>query len=787
MPTLRAASILLLVPLLALGARSQTSVKSDSITIYQASAAGVSFTTRHGELHVRVVTDSVVRVLFEANGARPHPQPWLLESPFTPVPFTVSEDAQKNVVIATRRLRIVAQMDTASLTFQDAQGSVLLHESPSPRPRELTPITLAGETAFRADAYFDLTQDEAIYGLGQHQTGLLNQRGADLLLMQDNTNISIPFLLSSRGYGLLWNSAALGHYENHFQPKLALRADVADAVDYYFIYGPEFDHVIAAYRKLTGAAPLLPRFAYGFWQSRLQYNNQQEFVDVAAKYRELKIPLDVLVLDENWAQRMGAGKFTNDFPEPPAMFDDLRKLHVHSVISVWPLFTPPSANFDFMLKHGYFVTGGRTEIEMYDRGSRLFDAYNPEGRKAFWQQIQTDLFSKGVEGWWLDSSEPLDSWGEEQGAMLEGARTALGSGSRYANMYPLFETKAVYDGQRATTDQQRVFILTRSAFLGQQRNSAISWSGDIAPTFDALRRQIPAGLNFSMSGLPYWTTDIGGFQGGNPDDPAYQEIYVRWFQYGTFCPIFRTHGARKANELWSYGPRAQAILTSYDKLRYRLLPYIYSLAWKTTSEGYTPMRALVMDFPADHNALNIPDEFLFGPAILVSPITNAGATSRSVYLPAGRTWYDFWTGAAHNGGQAIIAAAPLETMPLFVRAGSILPMGPDLQWASEMPADPIELRIYPGADGEFTLYEDDGVSYAYEKGQHAAIPIRWDEASGSLTLGARQGSFPGMLEQRSFDLVLVKAGTGIGGNLTSSPTKRLRYDGTAQTVILAVR
>ncbi len=780
MKIFRAAGFVFLVGLVALPIPAQTPVKSDSILSYQATAAGVSFTTQHGVLAVRVVTDSTIRVVFESGRVGPHPQPWIVDVPFTPVRFTVTENAGHNIVIATKRLRIVAERDSSALTFTDAHDAVLLRESPSPRPRELTPIALDGEKAYHADAYFDLTQDEAIYGLGQHQSGLLNQRGTDVLLMQDNTNISITFLLSSRGYGLLWNSASLGRYENHFQPKLALRADVADAVDYYFIYGPEFDGIIAGYRGLTGEAPLLPRFAYGFWQSRWQYGNQQEFVGIATKYRELKIPLDILVLDENWATRMGAGEFTPNFQDAPGMFDDLRKLHVHAMISVWPLFTPPSANFDFMRQHGYFVTGGRTEIEMYDRGRRLLDAYNLDGRKAFWKQLHTDLFSKGVEGWWLDSSEPLDSFGEEQGAMLEGAHTALGSGSRYANMYPLLETKAVYDGQRSSTDQ-RVFILTRSAFLGQQRNAAIAWSGDIAPTFDSLRRQIPAGLNVSMSGLPYWTTDIGGFQGGNTDDPAYRELYIRWFEYGTFCPIFRTHGARKANELWSYGLRAQEILTKYDKLRYRLLPYIYSVAWMTTSKGYTPMRALVMDFPFDHNALDISDQFMFGPALLVNPVTAAGATTRALYLPAGGNWFDFWTGESQRGGRTIVPPALIETIPLYVRAGSILPMGPDLQWTSEKPADPIELRIYPGADGELTLYEDDGASYAYERGQHSTIPIHWNDANGTLTLGARSGSFPGMLAQRTFDIVLIRKGLGLGGAVTK-PDRVVKYDGTAITV-----
>jgi alpha-D-xyloside xylohydrolase len=481
---------------------------------------------------------------------------------------------------------------------------------------------------------------------------------------------------------------------------------------------------------------------------------------------------------------MGSHPFTTSFPDPVAMFGTLREMHVHTMISVWPLYTPPSANFDEMLAHNYFVTGGRTQIPSYFPGSRLFEAFNADARKTFWHQMQTSLYGKGVEAWWLDSSEPLDFYGEEQGPMLEGAHTAMGSGTRYANMYPLMETQAVYEGQRATTDKQRVFILTRSAFLGQQRHAAASWSGDIAPTFDSLRRQIPAGLNYSMSGLPYWTTDIGGFLGGDPSDPAYQELFVRWFQYGTFCPIFRTHGARKANELWSYGPQAQAILTSFDQLRYRLLPYIYSLAWKVTSEGYTPMRALMMDFPGDRNTLNLADEFMFGPALLVSPVTQPGVISHSVYLPSRASWYDFWTGASLKGGTTISAVAPLDTIPIYVRAGSIVPMGPELQWTSEKPADPLELRIYPGADGEFTLYEDDGVSYDYENDKRTTITFTWHNDARELAISARQGNFSAMLQKRTFIVVLVGRAHGIGEDLTY-PDRTVFYDGAQQIIKIA--
>src|ERR1019366_8106366 len=392
---------------------------------------GVDFHLQHGTLNVRLCTDSMVHVTYRTGDAADHPQPWIAKTSWPRVAFQVADDANHNIVLSTSRIRIVAERDSSALVFEDEHGNVVVRESASPAPRDLTPAVVNGENTFHASAYFDLTPDEALYGLGQHQSGLLNQRATDLLLMQDNTNISVPFVLSS-----------LGCYENHFQPKLALRAEVTDAVDYYFIYGPEFDRIVAAYRTLTGPAPMLPLWTYGFWQSRLQYNTQQEMLDVAAKYRELKIPLDNLVLDFGWMERMGSHQFTTDFPHTAAMFSKLRDMHVHTMISVWPLYTPPSVNFDEMLRANYFVTGGRTQLPSYYPNSRLFDALNADARKTFWQQMKIGIYYEGVEAWWLDSSEPLDFYGEEQGPMLESAHTALGSGTRYANLYPLMETKA---------------------------------------------------------------------------------------------------------------------------------------------------------------------------------------------------------------------------------------------------------------------------------------------------------------------------------------------------------
>jgi alpha-D-xyloside xylohydrolase len=391
------------------------------------------------------------------------------------------------------------------------------------------------------------------------------------------------------------------------------------------------------------------------------------------------------------------------------------------------------------------------------------------------------LFRIGADAWWLDTTEP-ETEGREENLMLDN-KLAIGSGARYANIYPLMTTKGVYEGQRQESDRKRVFILSRSAFAGIQRNSVTAWSGDVLSDFETYRRQIPAGLNFSLSGIPYWTTDIGGFFIGNPADPAYRELFIRWFQYGTFCPIFRVHGTRTTNqnELWSYGSEAQKILTDFDRLRYELMPYIYSVAWMTTNASYTPMRPLAMDFRSDTRALNIGDEFLFGPAILVAPVTEPNATTRHLYLPKAR-WYDFWTGHAIEGGQAIDAAATLDRLPLYLRAGSIVPMGPDVEYAAEKPADPIELRVFRGASGSFTLYEDEGDNYDYEKGVYATIPIEWDESANQLTIGDRKGRFPGMLESRTFRIVFAGEGHGTGIGQTPQPDKVITYSGKPITV-----
>jgi alpha-D-xyloside xylohydrolase len=746
------------------------SVQSDASAAYLALADGT--------LRIQPCAANLVRITYAPGKTIPDlDNPWILDGSCHSAPFSTRQ-SKDSVDILTAELTVSVSEVNGAVRIANVPGSTLLSEMDYPWPRKMDSVIADGETTHTASVWFSLTSDEHLYGLGQHQNGILNQRNLEMELSQDNTNISVPFYLSSKGYGVLWNNGSVTRWNNRFQPLLAIQSSVASAVDYFFIYGPDFDRIISGYRQLTGGAPLFPRWAYGFWQSKLAYSSQAEIEDIAARYRALGLPLDAIVLDAGWESVFGSRVFTPRFPDPRGMVQTLHNEHTRLMVSIWPVFQPGSANFDAMQKNGFFVTGGVDRIPPYNPGTELYDALNPAARQLYWQQVKDSLYNLGVDAFWMDSTEPSDMYGEEHGPMLEGATTALGSGSKYANIYPLMTTQSIYDGQRAATDQQRVFTLTRSSFLGMQRNAAAAWSGDIATNFDTLRREIPAGLNYAISGFPYWTTDIGGFLGGDTSNPSYRELFVRWFQYGSFCPVFRVHGTRtnNENELWSDGAENQTILALYDRLRYRLLPYIYTLAAKTTFDGYTPMRALAFDFRTDGAALDAENEFMLGPALLAAPVTKAGADSRSVYLPWSADWYDFWTGERVHGGQTIRRDTPLAVMPVYVRAGSILPLGPELEYSSQKPADPIELRVYPGSDGSFRLYEDDGTTYNYEKGAFAWIPLQWDDATRTLILGARQGQFQGMLAGRVFQIVLVRPGHGNGEGVTSAP-KSVVYSG----------
>jgi alpha-D-xyloside xylohydrolase len=740
---------------------------------------GIRATMGSEVLDIVVCSDSVIHVVARANAAvEPGQQPWMLDaSQSCPgAPFQLTHDAKADT-LKTNRLVVTFALERGNVSFRTVLGDSLLREGDS-LPRTYEPVQLNGENTFRVTDRFSPSPTEALYGLGQHQNGMFNYRGATIELGQNNTDVAIPLLVSSRGYALMWNTAALTYIDNRFPSELTLSAIAGQSIDYYFIYGPEMDTIIHEYRTMTGHAPMLPKWAYGYFQSKDRYVSLDEILGIAARYRQEHIPLDAMVQDWFWWKKEGDPEFNTNYHDVTKDLETLHKENVHAMISVWGLLDPKSETYKTLEEKHLMVPG-----------AHVYDPSSPEARDTYWNRLPGKLLAQGWDAFWLDSAEPEEFWPHMGDAILRNKQIAIGNGAEYTNVFPLLHTLGVQEHWKETSERKRVFLLTRSAFLGQQRVGATVWSGDVYTSYWALSRQLPAGLNFALSGYPYWTTDIGGYWPAFPgviEQPAYQELYARWFEFGTFCPIFRTHGHRPNNEIWTYD-RVEPTLIRYDNLRYRLMPYIYSLAWKVTSEDYTIQRPLVMDWRTDEKTWNIGDEFMFGSAILVSPVLKANADRRSVYLPPSPAWYDFWTGAAASGGKEIEAEAPLDRMPLYVRAGSILPMGPEIEYAEQNPGGPIELRIYRGADGQFDLYEDAGDSYDYEKGQHSVIPIRWNERASVLTIGGREGSFPGMVGTRTFRIVVVESGHGIGGEVTSPADKEITYEGKETQVSLRLQ
>ena len=727
-------------------------------------------------LEVTVCGDSVIHVVATPDHSAPaSPRPWMLDAQQScpGAPFTYSQDA-KSARIRTSQLDVSISIERGNLSFSSVSGESLLNEGNS-LPRSYEPVELNGEHTYQITDRFSPTINEGIYGLGQHQSGMFNYRGSSIELGQDNTDVAIPLLISSKGYGLLWNTAALTWFDNRFPLEMKLTSSAGKSIDYYFIYGPQIDTVLHAYRSMTGHTPMLPKWSYGFFQSKDRYVSLDEIRQVADRYRQDHIPLDAIVQDWFWWKTEGDPTFNSNYHDVRQDLESLHKEHVHTMISVWGLLDPGSET--------YQVLDAKHELVS---AAHVYDATSPEARDTYWKHLPGKLLAQGWDAFWLDSAEPEEYWPHMGDAILSSRKLAIGNGAEFTNVFPFVHTLGVQEHWKAQDPNKRVFLLTRSAFVGQQRVGATVWSGDVYGTYWGLSHQVPAGLNFALSGYPYWTTDIGGYWPPHDDplaDLAFQELYARWFEYGTFCPIFRTHGHRPHNELWSFD-KVEPILVSYDKLRYRLMPYIYSLAWKVTSEDYTIQRPLVMDWRTDPKTWNLGDQFMFGPAILVSPVLKADATRRSVYLPAAAAWYDFWSGQSLQGGQEIEADAPLNRMPLYVRAGSIVPMGPQIEYASQNPEGPIELRIYRGADGDFDLYEDAGDGYGYEQGQHSLIPLGWDDRRSTLTIGERQGAFLGMIERRKFRIVLVGNRHGAGPDETASPNDEVNYEGREVKAIL---
>ena len=760
---------------------TQTGPASIPVLSEESDPDGATLQMNPGTLKLQVFSPGVVRVAYSPSNSIP---PW--SNSFSVITPPATNDwplttTSNYVQLATGLLDVQVNLTSGAVGFYATNGSLLLQEIPY-GGKSLTAATLpTGGSTLKCQQTFLVSPGEAFYGLGQHQSGIMNYANSSVHLQQMNPGESaMPVLVSSHGYGLLWDNPSITDVSFNNQQSWVSQA--GNGINYYFMYGPQPDAIVAGYRGLTGAAPMFARWAWGYWQSKNAYTSQAQLLSVENQYRTSNIPIDCLVQDwMYWSPNpWGSDQFNSqNYPNVAQLMQTLHSNNVHMVISKWPRFDIGNYTNYLQLSNATALYSETFTADGSGALCQFYDSFNPTGRALYWQQISNDLFSLGIDGWWLDGSEPelTGNWGE-----YANYKTAAGSGALVYNAYPLMHTAALYQGQRGSTSSKRVFTLTRSAYAGQQRNAAVTWSGDIASTWPSFATQIPAGLNFSISGIPYWNTDIGGYQDdnglGDPTSPAYDELFTRWFQYGAFCPMFRVHGQNFGKEMWQFPTNTEAILINFDQLRYHLLPYIYSVSWMVTTNAYTMMRPLIMDFGQDTNVYGITDQYMFGPAIMVNPVTQAGATNWNVYLPAGATWYDFWTGLTYAGGQTIDASAPINVMPLYVRAGSIIPYGPSIQYTTQS-ADPIELRVYRGASGSFTLYEDENDNYDYETGTYATIPISWNDSSQTLTIGQRQGSFPGMLTNRTFNIVWVGSGQGVGVPSTPTPNAIVQYQGEA--------
>jgi alpha-D-xyloside xylohydrolase len=719
--------------------------------------------------------------------------------------YIVAEN-DTDVVLSAGKVRACIDKRTSLIRFTDSSGTAVLLES----GRSLEAAVVENEHCYHIRQSFHYQEGEFLYGLGSFQDADLALNGKKITLLQRNRDDVVPVIVSTAHYGLIWDNYSISEF-NDTKGSYYLWSEVADEINYFLIYGENNDSIVSAYRRLTGKATLYPKWAYGYMQSKQKYNTQEEIVSVVKDFRERQFPLDLIVQDwQYWPDNQWGQKTFNrkNYPDPGKMVSDIHSMHAKVIISIWPNMTKGTPDqVELAGINGLFNDKEHLNILM------------PEARKMYWEQTRDSLFSYGIDGWWADCSEGYDSdWDSPffrlsdeklKEANAGTLKKMFGSG-RYINIYALMHTRGLFEGQRATTSDKRVFILTRSSFAGMQKYGASYWTGDVSANWEEFRMQIPAGLNFCMAGIPYWTTDIAGyfikhepgwwFSNGvfekGQEDEGFHELYTRWFQFAAFCPLFRAHGADFPREPWAFGPpesRTYQTLLKFTNLRYRLMPYIYSLAWKVTADDYTLMRALTFDFHTDTMVYTCNDEYMFGPAFLVCPVTeplyflpgnikmNGRELTRDVYLPKGAVWYNFWTGKLVEGGQTIKADASFETMPLFVRAGGIVPMGPFIQYSTEK-SDPLEIRIYPGADGEFTLYEDENDNYNYEKGLHSLIKFRWEDGHKTLSIEDRKGDYPGLQKTRIFNIVVTGENTVNGVAINTNNVKSIQYNGNKQSV-----
>jgi len=906
------------------------------------------FITTIRTIKVEVISEKIMRVIASPGAASPSNGLSVIYTA-QPVKWT-SSATDSSISVRTSFMRATVHFITGAVAFSDATGKTLIAERPADG-KQLDPVVWEGQPMYHLRQTFSISEDDALYGLGQHQEDAFNYRDQQVSLFQNNTEVAVPFVLSAKNYGVLWDNASyskagdirsfrpmtdlqlfdkngnkgwltaiyrndrdqhdaiamekaesvinyayLGDTKAKLPPEFVIQkgsvtwegsiasgrtgmhklrftyagylkvwiegkllfdkwrqawnpgagvinlpmtkdrqlpikiewipdggesyltaswlppadqgwentfsfdSEAGRQIDYYVVLGKNMDDVISGYRELTGKAPIVPKWAMGFWQSRERYKTQEEIVNTVAEFRKRKIPLDNIVLDWSyWKQDdWGSQEFdTTRFPDAAGMIDLLHKKYkAQLMISVWPKFYEGVEAYKKFESNGWLykrnIADRQRDWIAQGYVSTFYDAFNEQARKGFWQLIHDKLYTKGIDAWWMDASEPdILSNVSPQKRKEQMSPNALGTAAEFLNLYPQLNAKGIYEGQRSVDPDKRVLLLTRSGFTGSQRYAASIWSGDIASRWEDMKAQISAGLNFSMSGLPYWTMDIGGFS----VEPRYEkptgenltewrELMTRWYQFGAFVPLFRAHGQYPFREIFNIAPEGSATYNSilfYDRLRYRLMPYIYTLAGDAYHKNNTIMRGLIMDFPNDKAVKNIGDQFMFGPSLMVNPVYTYRATTKNVYLPAGAGWYDLYTGKYQEGGNSIVAGAPYERIPVYVRSGSIIPTGPAIEYVAQKAADPLIVYVYAGANGEFDMYEDEGLNYNYEKGAFSRISFDYDDAKKTFTIGERTGEFTGMLPKRVIYVRLVEPGHPAGMDFEPGG-KKVTYSGKAITV-----
>lgn len=725
-----------------------------------------------GKLMVQVCTDDIIRIRYSPSGvfATKTINTFVEKTQWEPVSYTKTDQGGK-LTVTTAKVRVEVEKSTGKVTFYTKDGALLLAEE----GRSSNPFTLDGQTVYSITQSFASPDNEFLYGFGNINAAV-GLKNININIAQHNTEKRTPMFFSNMGYGILFDITSNGTLSWSNQGKTySYTGRATDSMDYYFFYGPEADQIIAGYRTVTGTATMLPKSAFGYVQSRNRYGSQQEVLDVVDTFRQKGIPLDTIVVDYYW----WSGNFNNimewssQFSDPEWLMEELHKRNVTASISVWPSFQSGSKTYNYVSSlPGFLLKTNSNFGYNYDPSSAI-------NRQRYWQLIYDNVFSKGFDSLWLDACEPETSnWVSN----TNGEPTAWGNSRLIGTIYPLLTNQGVYEGQRAVPgNTKRVNTLSRGAVAGIQRYGVQSWSGDIPAGWNQLQQEIRGVLNFSAAGLPYFSTDTGGYFGIDVNDPDSREMFLRWLQFSTFNSIMRVHGSECQKEPWRFGSQYEGYITDYINLRERLIPYIYSLAGQVTQNHYTMVRPLVFDFRTDLTACRVQDQFMFGPALMVCPVYTPGARVRDVYLPAGK-WINFWTGETiESAGQTFTVPAPLKQIPLFVRAGSIIPMNPFVQYANE-PTEFNEIRVYMGADGSFTLYEDEGDNYNYEQGKFSEIPMTYDEETKTLTIGQRKGSFDGMQQTRTFNIVFVQPDYGTGIDLSKAYQASITYDGTPKSV-----